>query len=399
MKKIQISLFFIFIGGCLFGQAPSILIDFNNCLVQDSGSQNVALSTGGAPQCICGLEGDALNFDGFDDYLNVDEDISPLFNSDFTLSFYLRVDNTLGTVDILSLQKECKRDSSLTLKYIPSINECRFDIVKNLSRSSQINFKLDEGICWQHIVLVRDGFEYRVYLNGKLAGQEAAITDYFFSPSARLAVSNSPCQGISDVPLSGAVEKLMLYDRALNELEITGLKLFPDHIMTSDTTILLGESLPIDMGPTCASGFYWTNPADLDDPSSLNPVITPGQTTTYTIFFDNGACTSFDSIRVYVQDPDALNCDQLLLPNAFSPNGDQLNERFEISNKFIVDELKSFDIYSRLGNRVFQGDNKFSSWDGSYQGTLLNPGKFIYLIEYTCRGETYQKEGIVNLLR
>lgn len=381
---------------------PSIDIDFNNCVLEDIGAENVVLATGGSPICDCGVEGDALNFDGIDDYMEIESEVSSVFSRDFTLSFYVRIDNNpnlSGTVDLISLQKDCKRDSSFTLKYIPSIRECRLDIVKNLSRSTQINFKLDEGKCWQQIVVVRDRFDYLVYLNGRLAGQEAAATDYTFSPYATFAVSNSPCIGISDTRLQGAVEQLKVFNEALNELEIADLNLYPDVIMSNDTTLLLGESLQIEMGPSCANSFSWTNVADLDDAGSLTPIITPALSNTYYIYFNNGVCTSFDSIQIFIQDPNALNCDQLLLPNAFTPNKDNLNERFEISNKFIVDELISFDVYSRLGTRVFHGDSKQSSWDGSYQGTLLNPAKYAYIIEYVCAGNQYQKRGVVTLIR
>ena len=401
MKDTIILIFLALITSYGYAQNPIVRVDFNDCQIQDSGPQNISLVSGGNPLCICGLNGDALDMDGIDDHLSMNEDLSFLFNKDFTLSLYIRIDNNpnySGTVDVLSLQKECKRDSSFTLKYIPSIRELRLDIVKNLSRSTQINVRIDEGKCWQHI-MVRRGFEYSIYLNGRLAGRESAVTDYFFSPEARLALSNSPCLGVSDVRMEGAVEQWLIFDKALNEIEIMGLDLFPDHIMTSDTTLLLGESLQIDMGPTCSESFYWTNPGDLDDPFSLTPIITPAESSTYQIFFDNGVCTSVDSIRVYIQDPQDLQCDQLLLPNAFTPNGDQLNETFEISNKFIVEELERFDIYSRQGNRVFSGTSKFSAWDGIYLGTRLNPGKFAYVIEYTCRGESYQKSGIVNLIR
>jgi len=383
-------------------QNPYIDIDFNNCQIQDLGQTNVVLETGGAPLCGCGLDGDALYFDGNSDYLAVAQDLSGLFGNDFTISFYVKIENDPGlavAVDLLSLQKECKRDSSMTLKYIPSIRECRLDIVKSLSRNTQINFKLEEGRCWQHIVIVRDHFDYLIYLNGKLAGSKAAETDYVFSPSARFSIANSPCVGQSDVRLEGGIESLKIYNRALNELELHGLDLFPDMILNNDTTLLLGESLQIETGPNCANGFYWDNTDDLDDSNTLTPVITPTDSETYKLFFNNDACTSVDSIRIFIQDPNDLACDKLLLPNAFTPNGDDLNESFGISNKFIVDEIKSFDIYSRSGTRVFKGVDKKSTWDGNYQGRELNPAKYAYVIEYMCKGNSYQKRGIVNLIR
>jgi gliding motility-associated-like protein len=404
LKKIIISACIGLTAFSVQGQIgnPAIDINFNNCQIDDDGSSSVVLETGGSPLCECGLEGDALYLDGNQDYLSIAEDLSSLFGNDFTLSFYLKIENDPSlsmAVDILSLQKECKRDSSLTLKYIPSIRECRLDIVKSLARNTQINFTLDEGKCWQHIVIVRDYFTYYVYLNGRLAGSELAQTDYVFSPDARFSVANSPCLGLSDIRFEGYIEELQIYNRALNEVEINGLDLYPDQILNQDTTLLLGESLEISTGPNCADAFYWNNTNDFNDPALLNPIITPQESGTYYLFFQNAACTSYDSISIYIQDPNALECGQLLLPNAFTPNNDNLNDILEISNKFIVEEILSFDIYNRSGSRVFHGDSKQSAWDGNYQGKALNPGKFAYVIEYLCDGEKYRKTGIVTLIR
>jgi gliding motility-associated-like protein len=380
-------------------QQSLINIHFDNCQIEDSGPQNLPLRVEGNPLCVCGLESDALFLDGVNDELIVEQDLSNVFNNDFTISFYVKIDNATGSVDVLSFQKECKRDSSFTIKYIPSIKEIRLDIVKNLATSTQMQFTFDEENCWQHIVFVRDGFNYYTYLNGKLSFKESVPTDYVFSPDSRLMFGSSPCADINNERMAGVIESIDIWNKALNEIEIRTLDLFPDHIMNNDTTLLLGESLAIEIGPSCADNFYWLVTDDLDDAFSMEPVITPAESTVYYINFQNGFCTSYDSIRIFTLEPDEVACENLLLPNAFTPNGDNLNEKFGISNQFIVDELISFDIYNRQGTRVFHGKEKNSSWDGSYQGNYLNPGKFAWVIEYVCNGDEYQKQGIVNLIR
>jgi gliding motility-associated-like protein len=369
---------------------------------QDSGKNGFAIETGGSPICGCGLDSDALFLDGVDDYVSILDDVSNIFNNNFTLSFYVKIENNPGAsvaVDLFSLQKKCERDSSITLKYIPSIRECRLDIVKNLSRSTQMNFTLDEGKCWHHIVIVRDRYNYYIYVNERLVQSELAPTDYKFSPNATFSISNSPCLAVNDIRLKGAIENFQIFDKALTDLEIPGLNLFPDVILNSDTTLLMGESLQIATGPTCANNFYWDNISEIDDNKSLTPVITPNASNTYRIYYQYYSCTSVDSISIYIQDPDDLDCEKLLLPNAFTPNDDDINDHFGISNKYLVDKVISFDIYSRIGTRVFHAESKQSFWDGSYLGEKLNPGKFGYMIEYECGGETYQKQGVVNLLR
>lgn len=100
-----------------------------------------------------------------------------------------------------------------------------------------------------------------------------------------------------------------------------------------------------------------------------------------------------DSISIYIQDKDKLDCKKLLLPNSFSPNGDDLNDNYGISNKFIIDELKSFEIFDRWGTRVFQTFDPNATWDGIYRNEKVNPDKFVYKVKYICKGEEHLKQG------
>lgn len=378
---------------------PVISLDFNDCQIRDKGIQNAVIQVGGLPDCVCGLDGDAIGLNGVDNYIHFEDGLSHLFSKDFTISFYVRIENTFGVVDLLSFHKTCVRDSSFTLKYLPQIKQFRFDMVKNLSRSTQMLFQLDETSCWQHIVITRKGFDYTIYLNGKQVSQTRAETDYIYSPVGSFAISDSPCLGTSDVRLKGVLENFQVFDRAFIELDVNSLNLQADQIVNRDTTLLLGDQLQIEMGPSCYTAFWWDNQSDLNDPDAFEPVIKPTETTLYTVYIRNGDCIARDSISIFIQDPDKVDCNQLLLPNTFTPNGDKLNDVFEISNKYIVDEIMSFNIFNRQGGRVFSGTDKHSSWDGNYLGSKLNPEKFAYIIEYTCKGEQYTKKGTVSLIR
>lgn len=130
-------------------------------------------------------------------------------------------------------------------------------------------------------------------------------------------------------------------------MEISKSDFKSDMILNRDTTIFLGDGIMIDMGPTCADNFTWTGKQDMDDPASLTPIINPKTSTTYHIYFSMNGKTCSDSINIYVQDPDDLDCENILLPNSFTPNGDGINDNYGVSNKFIVEELKYLDIYDR----------------------------------------------------
>ncbi|NNE29780.1 MAG: T9SS type B sorting domain-containing protein, partial [Saprospiraceae bacterium] len=96
------------------------------------------------------------------------------------------------------------------------------------------------------------------------------------------------------------------------------------------------------------------------------------------------------------------NCPKGLVgvPNVFSPNEDGANDKFII----FADLLESIDflrVFDRWGNTLWVTSDKHEGWDGSFNGKYLNPGVFVYLVEYTCPidGKKVILSGDFTLLR
>ena len=90
---------------------------------------------------------------------------------------------------------------------------------------------------------------------------------------------------------------------------------------------------------------------------------------------------------------------QKLMPNAFTPNGDGLNDCFGIDHK-IRDSLPFLDfaIYDRWGNQVFYSTNEFDCWDGTYKGRPADQANYVYYLrERTDCGYAF-KTGYVVLI-
>ena len=117
-------------------------------------------------------------------------------------------------------------------------------------------------------------------------------------------------------------------------------------------------------GPSCASSIQWNPTGDLDNGSIADPLLTGSATATYVATFTDTGCVAVDSVRVNVVNPEALQCDDLLLPKAFTPNQDNLNDMYGISNGFIIEDMISFEIFDRWGERVFITTDKDAGWDG-----------------------------------
>ncbi len=84
-------------------------------------------------------------------------------------------------------------------------------------------------------------------------------------------------------------------------------------------------------------------------------------------------------------------------PNSFSPNGDGLNDKFEI----VGTGIKKFklQIYSRWGELLFESNSLEEMWDGTSKGKLVPRGTYVYKMFYTTfLGKSYQKEGTVTVI-
>lgn len=113
-----------------------------------------------------------------------------------------------------------------------------------------------------------------------------------------------------------------------------------------------------------------------------------------TVFDENG-CTGTGSIEIgeYV-------CCHLFLPNAFSPNGDGLNDQFAPKFNETV-QAYQIHIYNRYGQLVFTSLNPEEAWTGLFNGVPLPVGIYYYQGYYTCMGKKNITEftGEVTLLR
>ena len=400
--KKAILLFLILFSISEIVKSQVVDIDFNSCLISDNGTLGIEVAVSGNIGCGCGLIGESLDLNGIDGGLTFDSLVNPVFNNDFTIDFYFSPYSSSDITDIVSFSKDCLVDSFFTLQYLPSINTIRFAARENPQHNILLDVVLDTDQCWHHLALIRNSFTYSLFMNGRIAGSVDARKLYTFSPFGRLTISNNPCTeaGLANHHrFRGFIDEFRIYDYALNEIDLRNTELSSDEIINRDTTIFLGDYIAIEMGNTCADYFIWTGTQDMDDPESLTPVITPTESQTYYINFVMRGKTCSDSINIFVQDPEQLQCGNLLLPNSFSPNADGLNDRFGISNSFIIEEVKSFEIFNRLGTRVFQTTDKNDTWDGLYKGNRVNPDKYLYRVRYVCRGKEYNFQGVLNLLR
>ena len=157
----------------------------------------------------------------------------------------------------------------------------------------------------------------------------------------------------------------------------------------------------LDIPVSCASNFTWTPGTGVSNVSIPNPILEPEVTTTYSVtVLDDYGCSTTDTLKVTVIDPADLDCRGIFLPKAFTPNGDNLNDVYGISNpQALRNGLSAFEIFDRWGERVFTTSDPFDTWDGTFKGNLVNGNVFVYRITYTCDGQEYNDSGKLTLMR
>ena len=373
---------------------------FDDCTAIDElGNGNEGILNGNV-ECGCGAVGNALIFDGVDDWVDFGVSESDALSKDFTVSFYIAPENTSGTVDIISRRKLCQPDSAASIRYEPDTRTFRAELNEGINERAEITTRLNEGQCWYHITWVRDGQQMMLYVDGELAATENFNVQIDAKNSGKLTISNSPCLANGEVRLAGAFDEFRVYNRVLSAKEIAGLYIPVDRLITKDTVVFLGTGVPIVLSNTCANSYVWTPLTGVDKPNDPEPFITPPVSATYGILMDYGFCKAIDTIRIIVVDSSELDCDDVFLPSAFTPNQDGLNDDFGMSNaNFFLGDFVTMDIYDRLGAKLFTGFTPFDKWDGSINGTDALPGVYVYKVRFRCNDEDRIASGSFNLLR
>ena len=157
-------------------------------------------------------------------------------------------------------------------------------------------------------------------------------------------------------------------------------------ICPGDTLLLGQESLP-------GASYAWYAPALLPDSTSLIRV-SPQASTTYQLVVENPRKDQFVfHYRVTIGECDI----PLFVPNAFTPDGDGLNDVFEIGMP--PGTHLEMLIFNRWGNHLFTA-NQHRFWDGTYNGVDVPSGVYYYSLTATLPPyRTTRLQGTVMVLR
>lgn len=131
-------------------------------------------------------------------------------------------------------------------------------------------------------------------------------------------------------------------------------------------------------------------------------LVGPFRTTTYVVTGVNEAgCVATASVVVNVVDNKPI-----YIPNAFSPNGDGVNDAFTLFAGPAVDRIELFQVFDRWGGLIFETPGEIVpnepslGWNGNSLDKAVNPGVFVYHFRVRfLNGEVVTYSGDVTVVR
>ncbi|MEO8412766.1 MAG: gliding motility-associated C-terminal domain-containing protein [Ginsengibacter sp.] len=103
--------------------------------------------------------------------------------------------------------------------------------------------------------------------------------------------------------------------------------------------------------------------------------------------------TAYSNIKV-------LKSCYIAVPNAFTPNGDGLNDYLYPLNAYKADNLE-FSVYNRVGELVFHTNDWTQKWNGTLKGDPQDSGVYVWMLKYTNHdtGKKFFLKGSTLLIR
>lgn len=166
---------------------------------------------------------------------------------------------------------------------------------------------------------------------------------------------------------------------------------------TLNVTFGLDTSFNIEINglrPGDESSFYWNPTEWLSCNTCTQPRITAIRNRQYIIELDVNGCLYYDTLQLMVD----FGPTPYFIPNAFTPNGDNTNDYFQIFGVGIEDVV--YTIHNRWGGLVFSGQGMGATWDGTYNGQLAQTGVYVYNVYFIYLDKSTERvTGTVTLLR
>lgn len=161
----------------------------------------------------------------------------------------------------------------------------------------------------------------------------------------------------------------------------------------NDTNAMLGK--PHMLLGSGGANYSWSPAGPLNNPFIANPLATLYNDTYFTVYVtDSIGCTASDGVFIKVYEGP-----NYYVPNAFTPNGDGLNDIFR-PIPVGIQSTEYFRVFDRYGQLMFETKKWLDGWDGMYKGKKALGGTYVWTIKGVDKnGRIVEMQGTVILVR
>ncbi|HEX4851221.1 MAG TPA: PKD domain-containing protein [Puia sp.] len=218
--------------------------------------------------------------------------------------------------------------------------------------------------------------------NSTVQNPQVIYSDYGLK-KVRLIVSNGIC--------SDTASNAINLDNQLNaSFGATPILCPEDLAVFVNTSIGKIETWNWNMGDGSQINDSTPPPHQYPPPQSVEKIYTVTLTVTDT----------FGCIDTAMQDIKVVRSCYITVPNAFTPNGDGINDYLYPLNAFKAINLE-FRVYNRFGQLVFETNDWTKKWDGTINGQMQKTDTFVWTLQYTDgdTGKHVSRKGTSTLIR
>ena len=183
-------------------------------------------------------------------------------------------------------------------------------------------------------------------------------------------------------PVSMSASTLPTLGGCKDTVVVTSIEIYPmpiaDFIATPEITSMFEPEIQFaDQSGSTILSYYWDfaglDSSNVNSPLYIFPDDTNGVYPVKLTVTDNHGC--IDTITKLVTITGEYG---IYIPNAFTPDFDNKNDMFGPQGFGISPENYHFMIFDRWGEKMFDTDTLFKPWDGSYKGTRVQEGVYVW---------------------